>query len=1121
MARKPASGNMFTPKNTLNRNYHNPQNRDVAQSKAYPAKLQTRQARGNNVKHATTALGEGFEESPNKRRKIDNGTKHAPRPASPSVVVPEDLRSTGSSDEVLLSGRPVSSETRKATSNSQTSTKTGPNPKERNPFSNSALRDADAPLRAPKSQRAPKSSFTQPSRQKASPIARQNGGTSNQPVVIDEETAWEKARPDVEQTSGTGHTSRRGPGSANARLNQESVHQRRFGMEGDAVLSRAGPGSRGSNSEFHATDDPLQLSAYFNPKSKVKAKDKMQTCSDVHGTRDSISSADELASSTTIGNYSAGNRAGAGRSRHERSPSTSDIRPTTFTHSGRKAMIKRDEPPSPVPPTQDSDADTKAVPIVAFYARACVAEGANLELVFDGDGLVYLHQNGKRIVAADGNVMVYIDGLAAKQFSYSQNSNFVTINGSTNGYICVALHEYADVKWLMDCLQTTTDDKMAVIHTETQHLKRVFSRQAAELQHWHAKRSAKVPAVDEGMERKMLERQHAKNTSAQHPREERIQYETDGGDAPVVHGVKDRTAASTVKHQDRLSYRPLYVSNVNTIKDQDSDRRRSARAPPKVRSPSPEFVAKWTEIHKPQAWPHPVVYPSEGPRRTTTDFGDLMRLDEGEFLNDNLISFALRRTEESLSPEQRGRIHFFNTFFYSSLSTNNGRRAFNYDSVKRWTKGKDLMGTPYVVVPINHDLHWFVAIICNLNRFTQQIEFDPSDDEVQAVDHAGTVKANGKEELDVEMEDLALSEGDKSKDSGNDQILSEALTSATAGREGDGESRPSTGTSKKSKKKGPPPLPKIDSQQPAIITLDSFGSAHTGEVRMLKDYVIEEAKDKRGMTVSRDQMKGITAKGLPEQTNFCDCGVYLVGYIQEFAKDPDGFVRKVLSRELDRNNDFVSFNPSAKRDELRDTLLELQKQQEIDRKEKKRAKSATNPRSTAITLPTVSAAGGSSPAQKTPSKPAGTQMPRLPIEPQPESRKSLSPTKPPPPSRTEPPSSAEAQVQEELATAAPIRQTPPDENVPVDTVPNPPEPSDARASPGVLRSSQSFEGFGNDQDEMLDGAAGDYVVSRGKHVEIKQDVSSETAPGDTPKMQSRDELLDPLQEIVKDSQGSQ
>ncbi|KXL47625.1 hypothetical protein M433DRAFT_32553, partial [Acidomyces richmondensis BFW] len=64
-----------------------------------------------------------------------------------------------------------------------------------------------------------------------------------------------------------------------------------------------------------------------------------------------------------------------------------------------------------------------------------------------------------------------------------------------------------------------------------------------------------------------------------------------------------------------------------------------------------------------------VFYPAQGLRRVTVDFDDLTRLDEGEFLNDSIVSFALRQIEENMAPEFKEQVHFFNSFFYSSLST--------------------------------------------------------------------------------------------------------------------------------------------------------------------------------------------------------------------------------------------------------------------------------------------------------------------------------------------------------------------------------------------------------------------------------------------------------------------
>merc|ERR1712070_1164068 len=157
-------------------------------------------------------------------------------------------------------------------------------------------------------------------------------------------------------------------------------------------------------------------------------------------------------------------------------------------------------------------------------------------------------------------------------------------------------------------------------------------------------------------------------------------------------------------------------------------------------------------------------------------------------------------------------------------------------------------------------------------------------------------------------------------------------------------SHPAAANGKKGKRKKTPPKPrKYGPDTPSIITLDSFGSPHTAEIRFLKDYLKSEADAKRGMEFDRDALQGVTAKGIPEQTNFCDCGVYLIGYIEQFAKDPRGFVSKVLSKQLDQQADFASFDPSAKRAEVREELLGLAAQEaEADRlkKEQKRQRKA-------------------------------------------------------------------------------------------------------------------------------------------------------------------------------------
>jgi sentrin-specific protease 7 len=95
--------------------------------------------------------------------------------------------------------------------------------------------------------------------------------------------------------------------------------------------------------------------------------------------------------------------------------------------------------------------------------------------------------------------------------------------------------------------------------------------------------------------------------------------------------------------------------------------------------------------------------------------------------------------------------------------------------------------------------------------------------------------------------------------------------------------------------------------------------------------------------------------------------------VEEFAKDPEAFVNKVLSRQLDEDSNFASFDPSAKRAELRDDLLKLHAEQDQARialkKAKKEEKLKDKVGATAVTAqnsPTPAASKHPSPASAPP-----------------------------------------------------------------------------------------------------------------------------------------------------------
>lgn len=103
-----------------------------------------------------------------------------------------------------------------------------------------------------------------------------------------------------------------------------------------------------------------------------------------------------------------------------------------------------------------------------------------------------------------------------------------------------------------------------------------------------------------------------------------------------------------------------------------------------------------------------------------------------------------------------------------------------------------------------------------------------------------------------------------------------------------------------------------------IITLDSFGFPHSNVVRALKEYLSMEGEAKRNIEIAMP--KGVTAKGIPTQENYFDCGLYLLGYMKEFFKDPQSFVKKILMKEFDPDRDWAHLSPPDLRHEIRRVL---------------------------------------------------------------------------------------------------------------------------------------------------------------------------------------------------------
>ncbi|KAG8907090.1 hypothetical protein FRB99_005345 [Tulasnella sp. 403] len=92
--------------------------------------------------------------------------------------------------------------------------------------------------------------------------------------------------------------------------------------------------------------------------------------------------------------------------------------------------------------------------------------------------------------------------------------------------------------------------------------------------------------------------------------------------------------------------------------------------------------------------------------------GELKRLEPNEFLNDTLIEFGLKlwtndlQVTDSTTFEQTW---VFNSFFYKKLSEKKSQEG--YQSVRKWTSKIDIFSKKFIIVPINENLHWYLAVI--------------------------------------------------------------------------------------------------------------------------------------------------------------------------------------------------------------------------------------------------------------------------------------------------------------------------------------------------------------------------------------------------------------------------
>lgn len=121
-----------------------------------------------------------------------------------------------------------------------------------------------------------------------------------------------------------------------------------------------------------------------------------------------------------------------------------------------------------------------------------------------------------------------------------------------------------------------------------------------------------------------------------------------------------------------------------------------------------------------------LIYPPEVKGGISINTEDYMCLAVDQYLNDVIIDFYLKYVlMEFLTESQRQRTHVFSTFFYKRLTTLTTKHRGGdkdavkltaaqkrHERVKNWTKNDNLFEKDFIIIPINEQSHWFLAIIC-------------------------------------------------------------------------------------------------------------------------------------------------------------------------------------------------------------------------------------------------------------------------------------------------------------------------------------------------------------------------------------------------------------------------
>ncbi|KAL2825987.1 hypothetical protein BDW59DRAFT_145709 [Aspergillus cavernicola] len=360
----------------------------------------------------------------------------------------------------------------------------------------------------------------------------------------------------------------------------------------------------------------------------------------------------------------------------------------------------------------------------------------------------------------------------------------------------------------------------------------------------------------------------------------------------------------------------------------------------------------------------PLVYPRYGKKKAEVNGSDLERLAPHQFLNDNIIGLYIRFLEDHLqrcNAEVAKRVYFFNSYFFATLTNSpRGKRSINYEGVEKWTRNVDLFSYDYIVVPINEDAHWYIAIICNLPYLQGIIEegksrtsrppsevrevpetpetSQPAEEQETSAHPQSTKEETVRQSLAstrlIEKQEPQV-EGSKSEEWPECENFSNP--SRTKNAESSSQLKPAS-----EKESGPVDAPKkprklpkkptfgrkYDVYQPIVVTFDSLNQPRSSTISTLRDYLLAESKSKKDIELDKRLISGMKANQIPCQPNYSDCGLYLLAYVEKFVQDPDLCIRKILRKDMRTEEDWPTLKSGPLRSRLRQFMEQLYVEQE-------------------------------------------------------------------------------------------------------------------------------------------------------------------------------------------------